>query len=552
MVLLSLSDVAKDYGSNLIFDEVTVEVQDDARTGLVGENGAGKSSLFRIIAGLAAPDGGTVSRKRGLTIGYLPQEPELPEDATVYEAVATVRHDLVEVGQQLRRVEQEMAAPELAHDANALERTLGQYSRLQQRFEQLGGYDFETTLNTIFTGLGIQPDHLDRKVGTLSGGEKKIVGLARLLVQKPELLLLDEPDNHLDMERKVWLEQFIREYPGAILIISHDRYLLDRVVSRILEIEDGVMTEYAGNYSHYVEERELRLTRRHEIYKQQQDELKRMEETAKQLKLWAARNPKFAGRADSKLKMIERARDKAVERPILLRRRIEIDLEGRRGSTRALELTGVSKSYDDRKLFGSLDLLVRHGERVGIVGPNGSGKSTILKIILGEVIPDMGLVKVGPSVVIGYYAQEQETLPGEQTPLEWIRGCKAMTEQEGIVRLGRLLFTYRDMQTPIRRLSGGEKSRLQFVRLMLNQPNLLLLDEPTNNLDIPSAEILEAVLMEFEGSALVVSHDRYFLDKIVGRIVEIGADGTPREYLGNFTNYDTVRRGSGRDGSRRR
>ena len=538
MLLVNFSKVNKDYGGNPIFQDIDLEIIEGERIGLVGENGGGKSTLFKLIAGLEDPTGGVISRRRNLTIGYLWQEAD-PDQShkTVFEAVSEVTQELVALPMMLSELEAKMADPDIATDEDALTAILEEYGKAQERFEALGGYTLEHKVEAVLHGLGFGPDWYDLEVGMLSGGEKKLVNLARILIKMPDLLLLDEPDNHLDLEAKAWLEQYIQSYPGTVLIISHDRQLLDRAVKKIFELEDGKISVYAGNYSYYFEERQRRLLKQYELYTVQHDEIKRLEASMRQLKGWAKLSDKFANRAEDMVKRIERAKQEAVDKPILIRDKIKVNLDADRSGKKVLEVKGLSKSYDGRVLFEPFDFTLLYGERVGIVGANGSGKTTLLKTMMDMLLADSGSVKIGASVVVGYYAQEQETLPFDSTPIDFIRRLKAMNEPQAISFLHGLLFSYEDIHTPIRRLSGGEKSRLQLARLMLTDANFLLLDEPTNNLDIASVEVLEAALDEFEGTILTVSHDRYHLDKIVTKILVIGDDGRVRLYPGNFSYY---------------
>jgi ATP-binding cassette, subfamily F, member 3 len=538
MLLVQFSKVSMDYAGNPVFDEVDLEVLEGERIGLVGENGSGKSTLLKLMAGLDTPTEGSVTRRRNLTVGYLRQEAD-PALAgkSVFEAVAGPSPELAGLSTRLHELEARMAGPEVAADPGALQRVLEEYGSVQERFEGLGGYALEHEVESVLNGLGFHSAQYGQQVGSLSGGEKKLVSLARLLLQRPDLLLLDEPDNHLDLEAKAWLEQFIRGYPGTVLVISHDRYLLDRAVKKIYELEDGQIEAYAGNYTYYFQERRQRLLKRHELFSLQQDELKRLEALLRQLKAWAKMNDKFAPRARSMEKRVERARLEATERPVMTRERIKVNFDADRSGRKVLEAKGISKSVGGRLLFAPFDLAISYGERAGIVGANGSGKTTLLKMVTGSVPPDAGSLKIGASVVVGYYAQEQDTLPTDRTPLEFVRSLKPMGEQQGIGILRRLLFNYRDMHNAIRHLSGGEKSRLQIARLMLTDANFLVLDEPTNNLDIASIEVLESALDQFDGTILAVSHDRYFLDKVVNRIVAIGDDARVRQFPGNFTYY---------------
>ncbi len=534
----TFSKVSKDYGGNSIFRDIDLEIMEGERIGLVGENGGGKSTLFKLLAGKDTPTEGVISRRRNLTIGYLAQEADPGQShKTVFEAVSEVTQELVDLPLMLNQLEARMADPEVASDPDLMKAILDEYGKAQERFDALGGYTLEHKVEAVLHGLGFGPAWYDLEVGSLSGGEKKLVNLARFLIKAPDLLLLDEPDNHLDLDAKAWLEQYMQSYPGTVLIISHDRQLLDHAVKKIFELEDGKISAYFGNYSYYFEERQRRLLKQNEIYAVQQGEIKRLETSMRQLKGWSKFNDKFATRAEDMAKRVERAKQESVDRPILNRDKIKVNLDADRSGKIVLEVKGLSKSFDERVLFEPFDLTILYGERVGIVGANGSGKTTLLKTMM-ELIPlDSGSVKIGASVVVGYYAQEQETLPFDSTPLDFVRRIKPINEPQAISFLRGLLFSYEDIHTPIRRLSGGEKSRLQIARLMLTDANFLLLDEPTNNLDIASVEVLEAALEEFEGTILTVSHDRYFLDKIVTKIVAISDDGSVRVYPGNFSYY---------------
>jgi ATP-binding cassette subfamily F protein 3 len=539
MLLVNFAKVSKDFGGNSVFDEIDLDILEGERIGLVGENGCGKSTLFKLIANVEAPTEGTIARKRTMTIGYLAQEIDPRQyTKTIFAVVEEVSDAFAALVARVHELEAHMSEPENAEDEEAMTALLDEYGAAQERFEAMDGYMIEHRAKTVLTGLGIGAQQYQQTIGSLSGGEKKIVNLARILVQMPDLLLLDEPDNHLDMQAKEWLEQYIRDYPGAVLIISHDRHLLDRTVKKIFQLEDGTIESYAGNYSYYVEERRQRLLQRYEYYMTQKDEIKRLEASLVQLREWAKMNDKFSGRMHSMEKRIERIKEDLAERPVLLRNKIKVQLDAERSGKKVLEVKGLSKSFGERELFRPFDLTLLYGERVGIVGANGSGKTTLLKTLLDILPPDRGTVKIGASVVVGYYSQEQETLPFESTPIDFVRRLKRLSEPQAIGVLRRLLFTYRDMHTTIRHLSGGEKSRLQIARLMLTEANFLLLDEPTNNLDIPSVEVLEAALEQFEGTILTVSHDRYFLDKIATKIVAIDENGCVQAYPGNFSYYD--------------
>jgi ATP-binding cassette, subfamily F, member 3 len=538
MLLIGANGIAVEYGGRTIFSDVSLDVTSGERIGVVGENGAGKSTLLRVLAGRERADEGAVTFSKAIRVGYLEQEPHFAPEQTVYEAVASADEALAAAARRLAESEARLA--DASADEDAMRAALEEYGAAQHRYEALGGYEHDARVRRVLEGLELRGDMLSQPAERLSGGQKKLVGLAQLLVTEPDVLLLDEPDNHLDFEGKAFLEAYVREYRGAVAIISHDRYLLDRVAQRIVEVEDGAVASWTGGYSAYVEQKETHLARQREIYQVQQEALRRQEEAMHRLVQWAKQNPKFAGRAENMKKQVERKRAEMIERPRLVRRRIALDFGQHEGSRRVLSAEGLTLRVGGgtgRVLLADASFGVAFGERVGIVGPNGSGKSTLLKAMAGQLAPASGELRLGITVHLGYYAQEQETLPLDQTPLEWIRQQKALTEQAGINRLRRLLLTYEDIHTPIGRLSGGQKSRLQFERLMLGDYNLLVLDEPTNNIDIASAEVLEAALQEFEGTAVIVSHDRYLLDHAVDRIIELPGDGTLREYAGNYSYY---------------
>ncbi len=536
MLLANFSQVRKDFGGNPIFQEVDLEILEHERIGLVGENGSGKSTLFKLLAGLDTPTQGTITRRRNLTIGYLTQEIDAAMQAqTLYEAVSETSPELVTLQQLLGELEEQMSDPLVASDS--MTRVLETYGKAQERFDALGGYTLGHKVEAVLSGLGFPPNMYEQEVGSLSGGEKKLVNLARILLQMPDLLLLDEPDNHLDLQAKAWLEYYIQDYPGTVLIISHDRHLLDSSVNKIFELEDGEISSYAGNYSYFVVERQRRLEKLQELYTAQRDEIKRLEISMRRLKGWAKLNSKFAGKAEYMAKRVEQAREEAVDKPTLVRDRIKVGLDAERSGKKVLEVKGLSTSIGDYTLFEPFDLTILYGERIGIVGPNGSGKTTLMKTMMDLLPATQGTVKIGASVVTGYYAQEQETLPFESTPIDFVRRLKNMTEPQAISSLHSLLFSFEDIHTPIGQLSGGEKSRLQIARLRLTNANFLLLDEPTNNLDIASTEVLEKALDMFEGTVLTISHDRYFLDKVTTKIVAIGNDRKVRVYPGNFSYY---------------
>lgn len=542
-ILVQASDVGVVYGGNEVFSGLTFEVRDDERIALVGENGAGKSSLLRLLVGEIEPGSGVIARQRGLRLGYLPQQPAFEPGHTVREIVALAGGDAGALDARLRELEQRMGED---LDDDDLDRVLGEHAALMDRIDAAPAMPAEARVEQTLDALGLPRDRWDLPVESLSGGEKGIVGLAQCLLEEPDLLLLDEPDNHLDAGAKAWLEAYLVSRQGGTVIISHDRYFIDRIATAIVELEDGRVTKYPGDYSRFVAQKRERLERDAQLYELRQREMKKLKASAEQLTQWARQNPKFAARAGNRWRILEIERERLADTPtpIVDRRRIEVEFAADRGSTLVLELKDVSKTYGSRELLRPFDLELMHGERVGIVGENGSGKTTLFRLVLGEEEPTSGRVRMGPSIVPGYYAQEQETLDPSRTPLELVRAARAMTEQQAIGFLVGLLFTREDALTRVGKLSGGERSRLQIALLILRGANFLLLDEPTNNLDLPSIEELEGALLDFGGTILTISHDRYFLDRICNRIIELDG-GLVREYPGGFTYYDG-HRGKGR------
>ena len=403
-----------------------------------------------------------------------------------------------------------------------------------EEFESLGGLNYESRVRELLRGLGLPESDFEKPIHALSGGQKKLIGLARLLLARPSVLLLDEPDNHLDMPGKAFLEKLILEYPGAVVIISHDRYLLDACVTHVAEIEDGRITTFIGNYTEYIIDKEERLARQEELYQIQQREINRLEMALKRYKTWVIFNDKFATRVHAMEARIERI--EKIDRPVLERRKMDLELNGWRGSNQVLEFVDVTKTFSHRPVLDHINFLIRHSERVGLIGANGAGKSVLLRLVLGREQPTSGEIKIGPSVKVGYYAQEHETLDFNQTVIDTVRLAGNMSEARAVSLLIRYLFTYQQATQRIGSLSGGERSRLQLALLVLSGANFLLLDEPTNNLDIASAEVLENALNDFNGTVLVISHDRYFLDQTVNRIFAL-EDGTITETIGGYSDY---------------
>jgi ATP-binding cassette, subfamily F, member 3 len=469
----------------------------------------------------------------------LAQDPELDENQPALESALAGSERVMEIEAHLASAEARLSDPQVYNDLAALSRTLERQQTLLTAYDALGGLTYQSRTREVLKGLGLKEADWPTPVGRLSGGQKKLVGLARLIMARPPVLLLDEPDNHLDLAGKAYLERLINGYPGAVVIVSHDRYLLDAVVTHIAHLEQGRLDTFAGDYSSYAVDRERRLARQDELYRVQQREIARLEASAKRLIIWGRQydNNELVKKGRVILGRLERM--ERIERPVLEQPRMQLNLGGWRGSTKVLELAGVSKGYNGRPVLHDLSLEVRHGERVGLIGPNGVGKSLLLRLVLGEEQPDAGEVKIGPSVHVGYYAQEHETLDYTQTPMEALRRVARVTEGGAVAYLMRHLFTYQQVSQPIGELSGGERSRLQLALLAAPgdaRPNFLLLDEPTNNLDIASAEVLESALEEFAGTVLVISHDRYFLDRAVSRLIVLGR-GRAVQYPGGYSDF---------------
>lgn len=535
-IIVKLDHIGVALAGRPIFSDLTWEIQRGQRIGLVGPNGAGKSTIMKLIANEIPANEGQIFRISGLTWGRLEQEPHLPAGRTVLQEAMSALPELGEIERELDLLADRMAQPDVYNDPVALEKAMRNQERLLHRFDQLDGLRYESKVKETLTALGMGKDRWSTLTEHLSGGQKKLVMLVRLLVQQPQLLLLDEPDNHLDLPAKRLLEETIRDYPGCVIIISHDRYLLDGLATHIAELESGRLTTYIGNYTAYANERAIRRLRQQQLYAAQQKEIARIEAAIARFELWASLvvNERHIRQARSRQKMLDKM-DK-IEK-VAESRRMTLELSGWRGSNKVLELVNVGRTFDNGvTLFTDLNLTVWHGERVGLVGPNGVGKSALLKMLLDPESATSGEIKIGPSIQIGYYAQEQETLDPQQDLITCIRQAAPLTREAAVAFLLRFLFSYDQVQQPICKLSGGERSRLQLARLVLLRPNLLLLDEPTNNLDIPAIEVLEDTLNEFNGTVLVISHDRYFLDKVVDRIVEL-RDGVLTDTLGGYTDY---------------
>ena len=531
MIILSAQHIAKSFGVNAVLRDVSLTVQQGDRIGLVGVNGCGKSTLMRILAGLDAQDGGEISLVRGLRVGYLAQQNMVTSGETVWNELQKVYEQVFAMEKKLRELEDEMAH---AHtDAQRFAQLSADYDRLTQRFEEADGYSWKSMVSGVLNGLGFKPAQYDQCVDSLSGGEQTRLCLARLLLQKPDLLLLDEPTNHLDMETLQWLENYLAAYKGSVLVISHDRYFLDHVCTGIVEILMGSSEQYNGNYTRYIAQRQERFESRMRAYEIQQKEIERQQAIIARYRMF--NREKSIRAAESREKALDRM--EKLEKPVD-ERAIRFSFEARRRTGEdVLQLIEMSKSFGEKHLFHDLTLRVRAGDRVALIGPNGVGKSTLIKIIVGEEQPDTGFIRYGSNVDIGYYDQHQSTLHADKTVLDEIWDRFPQMEQSNVRgALGMFLFTGDDVFKPIHTLSGGEKGRVALTALMLRKDNLLLLDEPTNHLDMDSREVLEDALADFGGTIITVSHDRYFINRIANRIIEMQPDGVT-EYIGNYDDY---------------
>ena len=535
MTLIGLSSVEKSYGGRAVLRGLGMKVNAGARIGLVGGNGSGKSTVLRILAGTEDVDAGEVIRRRGLSVGSLPQYIE-GDERTPMDIVRASRPEISDLQEELEACEEQLGSPRVAADLRRMQRVLERQDRLLRRFTELGGPGFVGEARRYLRSLGLGDGDIYRPMSELSGGQRKLAVLATCLVRRPDVLLLDEPEAHLDAGRRELLEAIVRTFDGAVVIVSHDRYLLDETVVEIAELEDGRITSWPGNYSAYTVARELKLKRQQQLYVAQQKEIARLEEAILRFKLWASMvvNERHIKQARNKQRQIDRM-DK-VERPVLERRKIGLEFRDRlRGGRKVIELKDVSMAFGEDPVLIGVDLTVSRGERLGIVGPNGAGKSVLAKVLSDLLLPTEGERWAGPSIDIGFLAQNDEPPPGA-SPLGLVRDTKPLYEDEAVKLLGRFLFRYEQVREPVTSLSGGERTRLQLLLLMLREPNFLVLDEPTNHLDIDSLEILEAELERFAGTVVFVSHDRYFLDRIADGIVEV-SKGEVHRHEGGYSDW---------------
>ena len=529
MIILSVRDLQKAYGGNAVLKHIDLTLQDGQRMALVGVNGCGKTTLLRILAGIEEPDGGSVSFARDVRVGYMEQQYLVHGDDTVFEELRSVYAPVFAMEEKLRALEKEMAGA----DEASLKRLGDAYARLSDEFEKADGYGWRSSIQGVLSGLGFRKEQFDQPARLLSGGELTRLSLARLLLLKPDLLLLDEPTNHLDLEALDWLENYLTEYRGTVLVVSHDRYFLDKVCTHVSELLLGSIEQYEGNYTAYMGQRAQRFEIRMRAWEQQQKLIAREEAIIARYKSFnREKSIKAAESREKRLEKIERLDRPQDERQVHFRFEA-----ARRTGDDVVQIRDMQKSFGERTLFSHVNLNLRAGDRVALLGPNGIGKSTLLKCLVGQEAPDAGAVRWGANVDVGYYDQKQESLHPQKSVLDEVWDDFPRLEQSEVRgALGLFLFTGEDVFMPISTLSGGEKGRVALTKLMLRKDNLLLLDEPTNHLDMDSREVLEDALENYEGTILAVSHDRYFINRFATRVAVLSEDGV-REYLGNFDDY---------------
>ncbi len=532
-MLISLSHVSKSFGSKTVFQDVSFQLNAGERVGLVGRNGTGKTTLMRMITGGLEPDDGHVARVPQARMGFMEQMTRVEPERTVFESAVSVFAHIEALGQQIEDLEGEIEARSQHSDINSL---LDRYGQLQTRWEMEGGYSYEAKTKSVLFGLGFQEKDLEKNASLLSGGELNRLNLAKLLLSDPNLLLLDEPTNHLDISAVQWLEGFLKDYAHAFLLVSHDRYFLDATVSKIVEISGSKIEEYPGNYSAYLVERDRRCQLRQKAYEEQQELIGRTEEFIR--RNLAGQKTKQAKSRRKMLEKLERIEAASASRAPA---RFRFDLASPSGDL-VLKLTNVAIGYDGKVLVNSLNFSVYRGRNVGIIGPNGSGKSTLLKTLLGMQQPLEGEIQIGQKVEMAYYDQQLSTLNSQLTVLEEMRTVSPLATNETLRGyLARFLFLGDDVFSLVASLSGGEKSRLALAKLIFGKSNTLLLDEPTNHLDIPSCEALEVALQDFPGTVIMVSHDRYLLNKLADQTLFLDGNGNFTAFDGTYEEFENAR-----------
>lgn len=537
MNMINVQKLTQYHGAQLVLDGISFEIQEGEKVALIGRNGSGKSTLMRLLAGLDQPNEGQIAIKKDTLIGYVEQIPSHMDSWTVLDVLSHGLIHLKEYRTEMTELEKRMSDPGIAGNAELLDRVLRRYSALQERFETEGGYELEASIDKIATGLQIPKSEYGLAFGSLSGGEQTRVVLASQLIVQPDLLLLDEPTNHLDLARTEWLEEFLREYPGTCVIISHDRYFLDRVVTKTIELEDGEAFSAQGGYTAFLKDKEERLLQQFADYQEQQKVIKKMKESIKQLEEFGriGGNEKFFKRAASMRRALERM--EKVKRPVLDRRQADFELHPQdRSGRRVAYFEQVEVRYGNQEVLGGASGLIEFGEKIALMGPNGSGKTTLFKVLVGELMPDSGSLEWGARVDVGYLAQQEEPKNPKETVLQYFRENAGVEEGEARGILARYLFYGAAVFRSVGQLSGGEWTRLRLALLIHQKPNLLLLDEPTNHLDIASREALEDALQGYQGTVLAISHDRYFVNQVSGKVWDLN-QGRLTVYHGNYDDF---------------
>lgn len=533
MIAISCSDITKYFGIDLILKDISFTVNIGDKVGLIGKNGTGKSTLFKILTSQISYDEGNIYISKNLNIGYLKQDLNFDNEKTIFEECMIVFKDIIEMEKKIRDLENEISKA-TDHESKEFKSLMNLYSNLLDEFNNKNGYGYKSEIRGVLKGLGFCEEDFDKQIMKLSGGQKSRLNIAKLLLQKPSILLLDEPTNHLDIDAINWLESFLKNYSGTILIISHDRYFLDQIVNKVIEIENKSIIEFEGSYTKYVDYKKNIYEQQMKKYLEQQKEIAKQEEMIRRFKQHGTE--KLANRARSREKRLEKI--DILDKPMLNNKKTRIKLKSKlKSGKEVLKVNDLSKSFDNNTIFSNIEFDIYRSERVALIGPNGVGKTTLFKILLNRLNYDTGDITIGHNVFIGYYDQEQENLNDNNTLIDEI--CNEnpkISIPEARSLLASFLFMGDDVFKEVANLSGGEKSRLSLLKLMLSSSNFILLDEPTNHLDLPSKEVLEDALLEYDGTIFTISHDRYFLNKIATKILEISQDEV-KEYLGNYDYY---------------
>lgn len=530
MLLLQTNNIERRFGADVLFHNVNMQIDEHSRTALVGRNGTGKTTLLKMIAGITEPDEGTISKAHGLTIGYLAQDQGLDSQNNIWAELDSVFDPLHKLERDIHTLEERLAS--LDNTTDEYRHTIQQYDALQTTFKEQGGFEYTSKMRGVLTGFGFNEEMYDLPINSLSGGQKTKLALAKILLQEPQLLILDEPTNHLDMNVLSWLEDYLRGYSGSVLIVSHDRYFLDRVVNQVYDLDNRTLSHYSGNYSTFTKEKSARLKAKMKHYDQQQKKIAKLEDFVNKNLVRASTTK----RAQSRRKQLEKM--ERMERPTTDDRSIHFSFHSDKDSgNEVLDVENLKVGYEETVLAGPLNFQERKGQRIGIIGPNGIGKSTLLKTILNKIPAVSGQIKLGANLEIGYYDQEQQQLHPDKTVLNEVWDDHPnVPETEIRSLLGSFLFVGDDVFKTVKELSGGQKARLELTKLSFQPINFLILDEPTNHLDIDSREVLETAINEFNGTVLFVSHDRYFLNQIATDILDMSAHGITH-YEGNYDQF---------------